>query len=77
MAKPKTHITDPTKDAPEGAAWTLCGLFVLREQVDTADPSCKKCLRAANKELKSRDKGPLTRPGSPVIAPLNPGQLGR
>ena len=23
MAKPKTHITDPTKDAPEGAAWTL------------------------------------------------------
>ena len=42
MAKPKTHITDPTKDAPEGAAWTLCGLFVLREQVDTADPSCKK-----------------------------------
>ena len=45
MAKPKTHITDPTKDAPEGAAWTLCGLFVLREQVDTADPSCKKCLR--------------------------------
>ena len=49
MAKPKTHITDPTKDAPEGAAWTLCGLFVLREQVDTADPSCQKCLRAANK----------------------------
>ena len=49
MAKPKTHITDPTKDAPEGAAWTLCGLFVPREQVDTADPSCKKCLRAANK----------------------------
>ena len=49
MAKLKTHITDPTKDAPEGAAWTLCGLFVLREQVDTADPSCKKCLRAANK----------------------------
>ena len=35
MAKPKTHITDPTKDAPEGAAWTLCGLFVPREQVDT------------------------------------------
>ena len=37
-------------------------------------------LRARNasgpptKELKSRDKGPLTRPGSPVIAPLNPGQ---
>ena len=27
------------------------------------------------KELKSRDKGPLTRPGSPVIAPLNQGQL--
>ena len=52
MAKPKTHITDPTKDAPEGAAWTLCGLFVLREQVDTADPSCKKCLRAANKRTK-------------------------
>ena len=48
MAKPKTHITDPTKDAPEGAAWTLCGLFVLREQVDTADPSCKKCLRAGS-----------------------------
>ena len=42
MVKPKTHITDPTKDAPEGAAWTLCGLFVLREQVDTDDPSCKK-----------------------------------
>ena len=39
-------------------------------------------LRARNasgrptKELKSRDEGPLTRPGSPVIAPLNPGQLG-
>ena len=39
-------------------------------------------LRARNasgpptKELKSRDKGPLTRLGSPVIAPLNPGQLG-
>ena len=49
MAKLKTHITDPTKDAPVGAAWTLCGLFVLREQVDTDDPSCKKCLRAANK----------------------------
>ena len=27
-------------------------------------------------QKKSRDKGPLTRPGSPVIAPLNPGQLG-
>ena len=27
----------------------LLGLFVLREQVDTDDPSCKKCLRAANK----------------------------
>ena len=26
-------------------------------------------------QKKSRDKGPLTRPGSPVIAPLNPGQL--
>ena len=54
MAKPKTHVTDATKNAPEGAAWTLCGLFVLREQVDTADPPCKKCLRAANKEPKSR-----------------------
>ena len=76
MAKPKTHITDPTKDAPEGAAWTLCGLFVLREQVDTADPSCKKCLRG-RQQKKSRDKVPLTRPGSPVIAPLNPGPRAR
>ena len=49
MVKPKTHITNPTKDAPEGAAWMLCGLFVPREQVATDDPSCKKCLRAANK----------------------------
>ena len=45
MAKPKTHIEDPTKDAPKGAAWTLCGLFGPRELVDNADPSCQKCLR--------------------------------
>ena len=43
--KPKTHITDPTQDAPEGASWTLCGLFVLSKQVDDAHPSCQKCLR--------------------------------
>ena len=45
--KPKTHITDPTQDAPEGASWTLCGLFVLSKQVDVDDahPSCQKCLR--------------------------------
>ena len=43
--KPKTHSEDPTQDVPKGAAWTLCGLFVLREQVDEADPSCQKCLR--------------------------------
>ena len=45
MAKPKTHIEDPTQDAPKGAVWTLCGLFGSRELVDTADPSCQKCLR--------------------------------
>ena len=49
MAKPKTHIKDQTRDVPGGLTPTLCGLFVLREQVDTDDPSCKKCLRAANK----------------------------
>ena len=49
MAKPKTHITDPTKDAPKGASWTLCGLFVLREQVDNANPSCLKCLQYSKK----------------------------
>ena len=42
--KPKTHITDPTQDAPEGASWTLCGLFVLSKQVDGAHPSpAQKC----------------------------------
>ena len=45
MAKPKTHIEDPSAQPPKGAAWTLCGLFVLREQVDDAHPSCQKCLR--------------------------------
>ena len=35
MAKPKTHIEDPTQDAPKGAAWTLCGLFGPRELVWT------------------------------------------
>ena len=43
--KPKTHITDPTKDAPKGASWSLCGLFLyLPAQVDNADPSCQKCI---------------------------------
>ena len=85
MAKPKTHITDPTKDAPEGAAWTLCGLFVparagghRRSVVPEMPPG------RPTKELKSRDKGPLTRPGSardrsaqsrsamPLVSPFRP-----
>ena len=49
MAKPKTHSTDPTKDAPKGASWTLCGLFVSREQLDNANPSCQKCLQYRKK----------------------------
>ena len=60
MAKPKTHIQDPTKNAPEGAAWTLCGLFVLREQVDEADPSCQKCLRY--RHSRRRTKGRQAKP---------------
>ena len=47
--KPKTHITDPTKDAPKGASWTLCGLFVLREQVNDEHASCLKCLQYRKK----------------------------
>ena len=47
--KPKTHSQDHTKDSSEGAGWTLCGLWVLREQLDEVNPSCQKCLRAANK----------------------------
>ena len=49
MAKPKTHITDPTKTHPRGSLGRCAGSSSWREQVDTADPSCKKCLRAANK----------------------------
>ena len=45
MAKPKTHIEDPTAQPPQGAACTLCGLFVLLKQVNAAHPSCQKCLR--------------------------------
>ena len=45
MVKPKTHIKDQTRDVPGGLTPTLCGLFVLREQVDDEHPSCKKCLR--------------------------------
>ena len=52
MAKPKTHILKDDSN-PEnsvgGLRRTLCGLFVPREQLDNADPSCQKCLRAANK----------------------------
>ena len=52
MAKPKTHIRKDDSN-PEnsvgGLRRTLCGLFVPREQLDNADPSCQKCLRAANK----------------------------
>ena len=75
MAKPKTHIEDPTQDAPKGAAWTLCGLFGPRELVDNADPSCQKCLRyrhfASPDERPSRAKGRLKPSGSPRSNFLN------
>ena len=54
MAKPKTHIVDADREIPatfdSAAKFSLCGVFLYKsEQVDNADPSCKKCLRAANK----------------------------
>ena len=70
--KAKTHITDPTKDAPEGAAWTLCGPLRPARAGEHRRSVVQEMPRPPTKELKSRDKGPLTHPGSPVIAPLNP-----
>ena len=46
MAKPKTHIEDPSRDAPKGASFSLCGVFLYQPaMVDNADPSCQKCIR--------------------------------
>ena len=60
MAKPKTHIRKDDQN-PEnsvgGLRRTLCGLFVSREQLDNANPSCQKCLQFLK-------KAPLTRPGA-------------
>ena len=60
MAKPKTHIRkddQKPENSVGGLRRTLCGLFVPREQLDNANPSCQKCLQF-------RKKGPLTRPGA-------------
>ena len=48
--KPKTHIEDVDREElPGDAKFSLCGVFLyMPEQVDNADPSCQKCLRAAN-----------------------------
>ena len=47
--KPKTHIVDANKELPGEAKFSLCGVFLyMPEQVDNTDPSCQKCLRAAN-----------------------------
>ena len=53
MAKPITHIVDTDREIPatfgSGAMFSLCGLFLYKsEQVARDEPSCKKCLRAAN-----------------------------
>ena len=52
MAKPKTHIRKDDQN-PEnsvgGLRRTLCGLFVSREQLDNANPSCQKCLQFLKK----------------------------
>ena len=51
--KPTTHIVDTDREIPatfsSGAMFSLCGLFLYKsEQVASAEPSCQKCLRAAN-----------------------------
>ena len=52
MAKPKTHIRKDDQK-PEssvgGLRRTLCGLFIPREQLDNANPSCQKCLQFRKK----------------------------
>ena len=50
--KPATHIVDADREIPatfaSRAKFSLCGVFLYKsEQVDNADPSCQKCLRAA------------------------------
>ena len=58
---PKTHITDPSPECSIGGLLkTLCGLFVLREQVDNANPSCQKCLRY--RHSRRRVKEPTKKP---------------
>ena len=52
MAKPKTHIRKDDQNPANsvgGLRRTLCGLFVPREQLDNANPSCQKCLQFRKK----------------------------
>ena len=41
----KTHITDQSRKGVGTLVRTLCGLYVIREQVDNLNASCQKCLR--------------------------------
>ena len=61
--KPKTHITDPSRDAPNGASFSLCVVFLYQPaMVDNADPSCQKCInyqqsrRSASDEILDADE---------------------
>ena len=44
--KPKTHIVDEARSAVERSTWSLCGVWIYQpeKQVDTANPTCRKCL---------------------------------
>ena len=45
MAKPKTHIEDPSRDVPKGVSFSLCGVFLYEPSlVDNANPTCRKCI---------------------------------
>ena len=76
--KPTSERTTQTRKIPSGASGGRCaGSSSRASNWTTPIRRARNASGPPTKELKSRDKGPLTRPGSPVIAPLNPGQLGR
>ena len=55
--KPKTHITDPSPESSVGGLQrTLCGLYIPREQLDKANPSCQKCLRFRHSPRRVRER---------------------
>ena len=59
----RTQSPDPSPECSIGGLrGTLCGLFVLREQVDNANPSCQKCLRYrhSRRRVKERQQNNLS-----------------